>query len=112
MIYKFYEKPCMDLRDQTWKTILRRFWWSIEKWDCGCWFITKITTVRLSFSWLRFRFDKIGVLSLSGLFSISISQWLFKGGSPLHGGFPLYERKRVSPEWPLAGTIQLSHHFE
>jgi peptidoglycan/LPS O-acetylase OafA/YrhL len=26
MIYKFYEKPCMDLRDQTWKTILRRFW--------------------------------------------------------------------------------------
>ena len=26
MIYKFYEKPCMELRDQTWKTIFRRFY--------------------------------------------------------------------------------------
>jgi peptidoglycan/LPS O-acetylase OafA/YrhL len=25
IIYKFYEKPLMDLRDQTWKTISRRF---------------------------------------------------------------------------------------
>lgn len=57
--------------------------------------MTLITTVRLSFSWLRFRFDKIGVLSLSGLFSISISRRLFESVPPPSGGFHLMNEGRT-----------------
>jgi hypothetical protein len=53
----------------------------------------KITTVRLSFSRQRFRSDKIGVLSLSGLFSISISRRVFEGVPLPAGGFSPYERR-------------------